>query len=729
MFRRSAEITGPCQVINKLQRYVLLTLAILSPADSVKTLNIMGAETLANTWRTQVADDALMNYWRAETTLLQQRCLHEIQQLVDWEVRRTEYRRQLREMLGLDPLPPRSDLQPVITGVLEHEDFVVEKLYFQSLPGLYVTANLYRPRSGDGPFPTILYLCGHARVARGGVSLGNKTHYQHHAAWFARHGYVCLVIDSLQLGEIEGIHHGTYRYHRWWWLSRGYTPAGVEAWNCIRALDYLETRQEVDSRRMGVTGRSGGGAYSWWISALDDRIHAAVPVAGITDLQNHVVDGAVEGHCDCMYFVNTYRWDYPLVAALCFPRPLVISNTDRDPIFPLDGVHRIYQNTRRLYELDAKGHMISLNITAGGHVDTQELQMQAFRWFEQHLKQENRLIDNAARKYFEPEQLKVLVTLPQDQRNTTIDETFVPAAEAGEPPQERAAWNQLKRRWLQSLREKTFRGWPDTLSELLLTSRGKADKQELQLWVADVKTQPGVVIPLYSLQRPNVTPERVIIKILSQAEWVSCMRELIPTFPDLLQPEKTALGWDMIELKALDLDKLLTPTEQIAWRNGGTMIVLFTPRGCGVNTWNQDDRKLIQIRRRFYLLGQTLEGMQSWDIRAVFHALRQILTGQSIEWELRAKGELGVLAAYAMMFDPVTNLKLTLSHPPVTHREGPALLNVLRILDIPQALAIVADNLPLTIETDQPEAWNYLTTLAQLLGWLPEQLKVVKVSE
>ena len=68
--------------------------------------------------------------------------------------------------------------------------------------------------------------------------------------------------------------------------------------------------------RIGVTGRSGGGAYSWWIATLDERIKAAAPVAGITDLQNHVVDGVAEGHCDCMFQVNTYRWDFAQVAAL-----------------------------------------------------------------------------------------------------------------------------------------------------------------------------------------------------------------------------------------------------------------------------------------------------------------------------------------------------------------------------------------------------------------------------
>ena len=97
----------------------------------------------------------------------------------------------------------------------------------------------------------------------------------------------------------------------------GYTPAGIECWNGMRALDYLETRKEVDAKRLGVTGRSGGGATSWWIAAADDRPQCIVPVAGLADLYAHVVegvsprfrDGVISGHCDCMYFVNTYRWD------------------------------------------------------------------------------------------------------------------------------------------------------------------------------------------------------------------------------------------------------------------------------------------------------------------------------------------------------------------------------------------------------------------------------------
>ena len=153
----------------------------------------------------------------------------------------------------------------------------------------------------------------------------------------------------------------------WWWNSRGYTPAGVEAWNGIRAIDLLESLDFVDKYRIGVTGRSGGGAYSWWIATLDERVKAAAPVAGITDLQNHVVDGVVEGHCDCMFQVNTYRWDFAQVAALVAPRPLLILNTDRDGIFPIDGVTRLHAKVARIYELHGKPQNLGLAITPGGH--------------------------------------------------------------------------------------------------------------------------------------------------------------------------------------------------------------------------------------------------------------------------------------------------------------------------------------------------------------------------
>ena len=216
-----------------------------------------------------------------------------------------------------------------------------------------------------------------------------------------------------------------------WWMSRGYTPAGVEAWNGIRAIDYLLTRTEVDGSRIGVTGRSGGGAYSWWITALDERVKVSVPVAGITSLRNHIIDGCIEGHCDCMFMVNSSQWDFAEVAALVAPRKLLISNTDNDIIFPLDGVVDVYNKTRRIYKLLGVENNIGLHVTDGGHSDTQPLRMGAFHWFNKHLKGESSLVRTTAEKFFEPENLKVFTELPQDEITSTIHD-IVPVASAPE---------------------------------------------------------------------------------------------------------------------------------------------------------------------------------------------------------------------------------------------------------------------------------------------------------
>ena len=385
-------------------------------------------------------DRLIANYFQTETAKISGRCVSEVHGAAEWRARQPELRRQAAEMLGLDPLPERTDLRPVVTGKIERDDFTVEKLHFQSQPHLYVTADLYIPKNLTRPAPAILYLCGHTSVVSNGVSFGNKTAYRQHGIWFARNGYVCLVLDTLQLGEIQGRHQGTYREGAWWWNSRGYTPAGVETWNAMRALDYLVSRPEVDAQRLGVTGRSGGGAYSWFLAALDERVKVIAPVAGMTDLRNYIVDGAVDGHCDCMFMVNTYRWDFPTLATLCAPRPLLLANSDADLLFPLDGVMRTRNAVKQVYDyFDAATHF-GLVITPGPHKDTQDLQIPVFRWFNAQLKHEDPTIEMAAVKMFSPQKLKVFDKLPEDQINTTIQSSFVPMASPPAIPGTVEAW-------------------------------------------------------------------------------------------------------------------------------------------------------------------------------------------------------------------------------------------------------------------------------------------------
>ena len=580
-------------------------------------------------------DRMLAEYFRIETQRLADHCLADIQSLDDWNAKKNLYRTQLIEMLGLDPLPERTPLKATVTGTVQHDEFEVRKLHYQSSPGLYVTANLYVPKNLTGPAPAILYVCGHGRVRIDGVDYGNKTHYQHHGAWFARHGYVCLVIDTIQLGELEGIHHGTYRHDMWWWNSRGYTPAGVEAWNCIRALDYLESLDVVDSSRIGVTGRSGGGAYSWWIATIDERIKVAAPVAGITDLQNHVVDGVVEGHCDCMYHVNTYGWDFAQVAALVAPRPLLILNTDDDGIFPLDGVNRLFTQVRRIYGLHGKKSNLGLVITPGGHGDSQELRVPAFNWFNKHLMGKSVLIDQPATKLFTPQQLKVFEKLPSEERTTTIHDTF---------PRIAADNAKAKRpETMANLREKTFGGWPRRGGQLRLEKESDTKRDGVRVAVYEFDSQPGIRL------RMHVAHETGLAKGAP------------------------------VHLQVLNDNQ----AEGIAGASG--VRVTFSPRGIGPTRLSQNKKHLTQTRRRFMLLGQTLAGQQVWDVRRCIRAVRTLERCAGAPLELWGTGDSASLVTLASLFERKIS-KLNLSDYPATDREQPDFLNISRFATPAQLL-------------------------------------------
>jgi len=662
---------------------------------------------------TSRADAALSAYFRAETAKLADNCLADIETLDEWQERRVQLRRELFEMLALDPLPERTPLQPVVTGTVERDDFTVEKIQFQSMPGLYVTGNLYLPKQRDEKLPAILYLCGHGRVKKDGVSFGNKVHYQHHGAWFARHGYVCLTIDTLQLGEIEGEHHGTYRLGKWWWNARGYTPAGVEAWNSIRALDYLESREEVDPNRMGATGRSGGGAYSWWIAALDDRIKVAVPVAGITDLENHVVDGCIEGHCDCMFVVNTYRWDYAQVAALVAPRPLLIENSDSDGIFPLDGVLRVYEQVRKIYGLYDADEKLGLVITPGPHSDTQDLQVPAFRWFNHWLKQDKSLITDAAVPFFEPEELKVFAELPADEQNTKIDETFVPLAPAPAVPADETEWNEMRDRWREQLDAKSFGGWPSEAVPLDLQPAFDVERAGVRLAAYDFTSQDHVPLRLYVAHRAGLEKaDLMVLNVLDEEGWQKWLQTMRVPFAEQLADE----------VPTGDAPEELADVGQM-FANSPWVMAYVAPRGVGPTTWSQAPKKLTHNPRRFMLLGQTLDGMRVWDVRRAMQALRSVEELKETPLWLQSERAMAGVTLYASLYEPdVTRLDLWML--PDSHRQGPDLLNVLKYLDLPQAVAMAAERSRVMIYQDDSSGWDYPQAVATKLGWPADQLQV-----
>jgi dienelactone hydrolase len=407
------------------------------------------------------ADDVIHRYLAGEVKRLSDHFLDGAKTRTQWEAKRPRLKEEFLDMLGLWPVPPRTDLRPTVTGTLDRGGVTIEKLHFQSRPGLYVTGNLYRPKSVSAKLPAILYVCGHSNKGRD----GNKTAYQDHGLWFANNGYVCLMVDTLQLGEVAGKHHGTYNLGRFWWLNRGYTPAGVECWNGIRAIDYLQSRPEVDPDRIGVTGISGGGATTVWVAAADDRVKVAVPVSGMSDLESYVSHNVINGHCDCMFFVNTYQWEWTTALALFAPKPLLFANSDHDTIFPMDGNRRVIARLRKCYAMLGAADKVDEYVSKGGHAYRPDLRVAVYRFINTHLKGDTGPVEDADFPPIDGKDLRVFPEdkdLPKDQINDRVDELFVPAAEVKLPakPEEFAAW---KAGLLKRFREVSFRALPEKI--------------------------------------------------------------------------------------------------------------------------------------------------------------------------------------------------------------------------------------------------------------------------
>jgi dienelactone hydrolase len=600
-------------------------------------------------------DRAIRGYLAARSAELEREFLPGFRTAAEFETARPALRADYLDMLGLKPLPERTPLKPTVTGRLERDGYVVEKLHFQSRPGLYVTANLYLPRPAHGRHPAVLYLCGHAsQMKRDGTKAAAD--HQSHAIWFATHGYVALVLDTLELGEIAAVHRGLLRHERWWWYSAGYTPAGVECWNAVRALDYLESRPEVDPDRIVATGISGGGVVTFWVAAADDRVKAAAPVSGMGDVTFYAGEGGTGRHCDCFFFPNRARWPWSMISALVCPRPLLFVNSDNDVYFPMAPNERVNNRLERLYSLFGAGDRVESMVSIGGHGYRTDVRRAVFEFFNRHFKGDARPVGDAdaavtPRGSFPipPADLRVFPTdadVPTDQLNTKIDETFVAPARLELPSRESfASW---RRDLLDRLRRSSFSGWPARPPDGPVAELGDrpADSREV--------TEDGIEV--YWRWQPG--------KNASAAPWLI-----------VLNPGDEAAG---------------VPAWAREMVGDGAALVLC-PRGVGPVAWTRNVFPNA-VERAFPILGGTSDGGRVWDVMTVArrHAPREG------GWRAAGQGAAGVVTAYAALYEPAITEVVAVG-PPASHRPrmageayGPVFMNVLRVLDVPEALGCLA---------------------------------------
>jgi cephalosporin-C deacetylase-like acetyl esterase len=574
--------------------------------------------------------------------------LSEIQTLADWNRERPRRKQQFLAMLGLDPMPARTPLKARTTGTLDRDGYRVEKVVFQSMPGLYVTGNLYLPPKVDQRLPTVLYVCGHSPSP-----LGAKIDYQHHGIWLARNGYVALLIDTVEFGELSGIHHGTHDLDMPHWFSLGYTPAGPEVWNAIRALDYLETRPEVDPKRIAVTGISGGGAISWFSAAADERIQVAAPVAATWTVDNQIQDDLLHENCDCIYFPNTYQADLPLAGALIAPRPLRIISAQRDSMFPPSGYHAVYERVRRIYELyQAPGKITEYDHDAP-HSDIVPFRKMANEWIGRWLKDDTTPFDEGEIQREPAAALRVLDAYPPDAINESIDRSFIPAAKLNRPSN-LEAWKKRRSEIVQGLKEQVFRLLPANKApfEAWKKKRGGwseryADHFDVEFnSEADIRVQAQLFVPFH---KAKSYPALIFVK----------------GSDDLIYP----VDWDRI-LPAL----------------GNHVVLILHPRAID---YPIDNYRRASLERTVALMGGTIETLQVWDI---LRSIDYLAEGEGLQLDsvsVFGRKTMAALSLYAAALDDRIS-RVIVDNPPATHWHDAPLLNVLRVTDLPESAALLA---------------------------------------
>ncbi|MBL9171553.1 MAG: acetylxylan esterase [Verrucomicrobiales bacterium] len=568
-------------------------------------------------------------------------------------------RRQYFEMMGLDEecLQRRMPPTVTVTGVVERPNYRIEKLYYESVPRLFISGNLYVPNHLAGPAPAVLYVCGHAK---------NQRHYfQAHARRFAELGFVCLIAETIEAAELEGSHHGCYNKGWWHWYSRGYTPAGVELLNGIRALDLLAARPEVDPARLGVTGMSGGGAASWWIAAGDERVKVVAPVCGTATLFSYIHDRTLDDNCDCIWWNNTYRWDLADVGALIAPRPLLIAAADKDVYFTLESTRRVYHQLRPIYRRMGHARQLRLVETPGPHAYHPNSRTEVFSWFMKHLRGQSipaaeiEDVDERPERQELAEVLRVFMNgAPPGQIVTTIqDELFTApqVAEVADP----AALARERERVRAALTEKTFRAFP-------------------------VKP-PALDVQIEYEFEHNAAGHR--FAFTSEVGW--------RLHGQLLHPKP-------LSSKAPTVVALLSPGEgRHGTRNFLSQIkapwcgVAFDPRGTGDTAWGAELNW--HLRRAAAWTGRTLASMRVWDTLRALEAVKELPEVDPERLSLAARGEMCAVALYAALLHGRVRT-LFLENPPATQNagsdpegRGPAIemLNCLRIIDLPQVAGLL----------------------------------------
>jgi len=302
-----------------------------------------------------------------------------------WEARASALRAQILFSTGLDPLPERTPLNPRVTGKIDGPDYTIENVAIETYPGFFVCGNLFRPKGKTGPFPAILHAHGHwangrlqmeedvpraaPAPAKPGKGRGNLPAI---GVNLARQGFVVFAWDMAGYNDTNQVpqHREFCKDLRpWLW---NVSLMGLQLWDSIRVADYVAGLPDVDPKRIGMTGASGGGTQTFMLCSVDERIAACVPV--------NMISAHMQGGCLCENGPGLrLSTDNPEIGSLMAPKPMLLVAatgdwTKNNPTEEWPAIKKVYE----LYDKGDRTACAQFNYEHNYNVDSREAM---YAWF------------------------------------------------------------------------------------------------------------------------------------------------------------------------------------------------------------------------------------------------------------------------------------------------------------------------------------------------------------
>ena len=310
-----------------------------------------------------------------------------IQTVADAEARKVTVRAKILELIGGLP-QSNAPLNAQITGSIDMGSYSIQKILFESTPGLIVSTLLYLPKT-SGPHPAVVFQIGHFP--------GGKTYDQTIPGNLAIKGFVVIAFDPIGEGEriqdynpvtgtgVAGADTSQHFMAGAQSILMGQNFARYELFDAQRAIDYLVSRPEVDATRIGATGCSGGGTLTYYLAALDPRIKVAAPACSIESFQSSYTANGIGDSEQSFAYLLSSGLDETDYVELFAPQPFLILTTSADPFITLNATQIVYDEASKWYSLYGAANRVQWVVGPGGHGTPVELRQAIYGWMIQWL--------------------------------------------------------------------------------------------------------------------------------------------------------------------------------------------------------------------------------------------------------------------------------------------------------------------------------------------------------